>query len=264
MRVRLLSALVLIPIVVMAGYLGGPFLLAAVLVAGLCAGFECVRMTSDRRPMTSYLLIFVLIVSFVLDTQWPAWDLIHWVPTFGSIAALTFEVFRGNAPDSLRNWSLLISAGIYIGLLSYAIRLRALEGGFRWLLLALAGTWICDTAAYAVGSVWGKHGFFPRISPSKTWEGAMAGLIFGTGAVMILGRSLLGLSLRWGSLLGICLVLGATFGDLAESLIKRQVGVKDSGKLIPGHGGMLDRIDSLLFVMPIVYYFVTTVGHLGL
>jgi len=264
LRDRLLSALVLIPIVGMASYLGGPVFLGVVLISGLRAAFEFVRMAWRKAMPASYLFVGLLVSSFVLDAQWPDQILIQWAPTFLPLAALTFEVFRGNAPGSLRNWSLIVSGGIYIGLLSYAVRLRALDGGFRWLLLALGSTWVCDTAAYCVGSMWGKHSFFPRISPSKTWEGTIAGIVFGVGSVAFLGHSLLDLGWPWGFLLGILVVLGAIFGDLAESVIKRQLGAKDSGRLIPGHGGVLDRMDSLLFVMPIVYYFVTSFSHVGL
>ena len=255
LRARLLSALVLIPIVGLASYLGGPFLLIIVLAGGLRAGFEYVRMAVGKELLAPYLFIFVLISSFALDTQWPNRDIARWALAFVPPLALSFEVFRGDAPDSLRNWSLVISGGVYIGLVSYAIRLRALNSGFRWLLLALVGTWVCDSAAYCVGNFWGKHGFFSKISPHKTWEGAIGGVVFSMVTVMILGYLLLDLSLAWGFLLGALVVLGATFGDLSESVIKRQLDVKDSGEIIPGHGGVLDRMDSLLFVMPIVYYF---------
>jgi phosphatidate cytidylyltransferase len=140
------------------------------------------------------------------------------------------------------------------------LRLRQLDDGLYWLMIALLCTWVCDTAAYAVGKLWGRHKFFPAVSPKKTWEGAVGGLIGGLLAAVGLGRWLVGLSVGWGLLLGLAIVGAATFGDLAESVIKRQVGVKDSGQLIPGHGGMLDRIDSLLFVVPVVYYFASIIS----
>ncbi len=264
LRDRLLSVLVLLPIVVISVYLGGPFLLAIVLIGSLCAGGEYVRMTSGKGLLAPYFFISLLIVSFVLDAQWPDRDLIYWASTFIPLAALTFEVFRGNAPDSLQNWAFVISGGIYIGLLSYAIRLRALDKGFFWLLLALGGTWICDSAAYCVGSIWGKHSLCPKISPHKTWEGVTGATVMGLVAVVTASYLLLDLPLPWGSLLGFLIVMGATLGDLAESVIKRQMKMKDSGKLIPGHGGMLDRIDNLLFVIPVVYYFVILIRHMGL
>lgn len=264
LRDRLLSVLVLIPIVVIAIYLGGLFLLGIVLVGSLCAGCEYVRMRPGKGLLTSYLFISLLIASIVLDAQWPTWDLIYWIPTFVLLAALTLEVFRGNAPDALQNWSLVISGGIYIGLLSYSIRLRVLESGLQWLLLALGGTWSYDIAAYCVGNVWGRQSLCPKISPRKTWEGAIGGIVVSMATVVIVSYLLLDLPLLWGSLLGFLIILGATFGDLSASVIKRQLGVKDSGNLIPGHGGMLDRIDNLLFVIPIVYYFVTIIHHIRL
>lgn len=264
LRDRLLSALVLIPIAGVAAYLGGPFLLITVLVGGLRAGFEYVRMACGKELLAPYLFIFLLVASFVLDAQWANRDVARWALTLVVPFSLSLKVFRGNAPDSLRNWALVISGGIYIGLVSYSIRLRALDRGFRWLLLALGSTWVCDSAAYCVGSLWGRHKFFPKISPHKTWEGAIGGIVFGVAAAVILGHFFLDLRPAWGFLLGALVVLGATFGDLSESVIKRQLGAKDSGEIIPGHGGVLDRLDSLLFVMPIVYYFAVTVWRAGL
>jgi phosphatidate cytidylyltransferase len=132
--------------------------------------------------------------------------------------------------------------------------LRALPQGIYWIGLAFLTTWLCDSAAYFVGNWKGKHPFFERISPRKTREGAIAGLVTGTITGALVGL-LLRIPVHVGVPLGLVISLAATFGDLAESLIKRQVGVKDSSDLIPGHGGALDRIDSLMFAVVIVYYF---------
>ncbi len=133
-----------------------------------------------------------------------------------------------------------------------------------WLAIALLGTWICDTGAYFVGRAWGKHRFFPQISPKKTLEGAIGGFVTGVIAVALLGYGLVRLNIAVGLILGVLIVLAATFGDLAESVIKRQVGVKDSGQIIPGHGGMLDRLDSLMFVTPLVYCFAQIINRLSI
>jgi phosphatidate cytidylyltransferase len=170
-------------------------------------------------------------------------------------------VFRKNAPGSLSNWAFTIAGAVYIGFSSsHFVRLRLVGQGMSWVALALLSTWICDSGAYFVGCAVGKHKFFPKISPKKTWEGAIAGLFSGVIATVLLGYLLLDLGIGWGIILGMLLVLGATFGDLAESVIKRQVGVKDASELIPGHGGMLDRVDSLLFVVPLVFYFQKLAG----
>ncbi len=124
-----------------------------------------------------------------------------------------------------------------------------------YLLLAMfVMIWLSDTGAYLVGSMIGKHKLFPRISPGKTWEGFAGGMLFAIGSAFIfkyMFPAYFG-SISLGGLCGMGAVVSAfaTWGDLAESLIKRTLGVKDSGKLLPGHGGILDRIDSLLLVIP--------------
>ena len=122
-----------------------------------------------------------------------------------------------------------------------------------WLALALAGTWVSDTAAYLVGVRWGKRRLAPVISPRKSWEGVWGGLAGALLFVVPVGIWLLDIPWWAGVVLAVALTVVATLGDLAESVLKRQAGAKDSSQLIPGHGGMLDRIDSLLFVVPLFY-----------
>jgi phosphatidate cytidylyltransferase len=120
-------------------------------------------------------------------------------------------------------------------------------------------TWVNDTAAYFVGKAIGRHPCCPYLSPKKTWEGTIGGWIGGLVATTLLGYWLVDLTWVQGLALGALVSTVAPFGDLAKSMIKRQMGVKDFSALIPGHGGMFDRIDSLLFVAPVVYYFATMV-----
>jgi len=262
---RILSAVVLVPVVGVVVYLGGYVLFAVVLVAGLLAGYEYLQMMRTRDLAPSYVFTLGLIVFFMIDAQWPQWGLLPFGVLWLPLLALVAEIWHGNAPNSLVNWALTVAGGVYIGFsLSHFIRLRAIDDGMLWLALALVGTWIADSGAYFVGIRLGKHPFFPKISPKKTREGAVGELVSGTLAVVLLGYFFLDLPIGWGLILGVLLSLGATYGDLAESVIKRQIGVKDSGNLIPGHGGMLDRVDSLLFVVPIVYYVVTGLMNLRL
>ena len=128
----------------------------------------------------------------------------------------------------------------------------------RWgsstVLTVFASIWICDSAAYFAGRAFGRHKLFERVSPNKTWEGAVAGLVFAVAA-FVLGKYLVlpYLGLRDAFVCGAIVGVIGQLGDLAESLLKRDAGVKDSSSLIPGHGGVLDRFDSLLFVSPIIY-----------
>ncbi len=127
-----------------------------------------------------------------------------------------------------------------------------------WTILAIfLSIWICDTAAYFVGSAWGKHKLFARVSPGKTWEGAAAGLLGAVMTMAIAQKMFLGyLTVSHAFVLGILIGVFGQMGDLVESRFKRDAGVKDSSSLIPGHGGVYDRFDSLVFVAPIVYLYI--------
>ncbi len=152
---------------------------------------------------------------------------------------------------------------IYLGWIgAYFISLRALPDGKWWVLFVLPVVWVADTGAYFVGVRFGRHKLSPRLSPKKTWEGYLGGVVAATLAAALLAWILAGFaSTPWptvwnGALLGFLLAALSTLGDLGESMINRQVGVKDSGKLLPGHGGAFDRIDSWLWGAVIGYYLV--------
>jgi phosphatidate cytidylyltransferase len=156
---------------------------------------------------------------------------------------------------------------LYVGMLSsYFFLLRDLprkvgrpEGDGGWFLLSVfIITWVCDTGAFAVGVLWGKHRLLPRVSPKKSVEGALGGLIWALLAAWLLGSVLLKglLPLRHFLSIAIVVSVAGPLGDLAESLMKRDAGVKDTSRLLPGHGGVLDRFDSLLFIVPAVYWYI--------
>jgi len=151
-------------------------------------------------------------------------------------------------------------------MLSYWLNLRGLADGRDWVYLAMLTTFANDTGAYFIGRARGKHKLAPTISPAKTWEGAIGGLISAISAAIVIAIVLRLISIRLGTpfvfeycqiiLLGFLVGLFAQLGDLVESLLKRNMGVKEAGNLLPGHGGILDRFDSLIFVGTIVYYYV--------
>jgi phosphatidate cytidylyltransferase len=163
---------------------------------------------------------------------------------------------RRDAPRSRASWWLL--AVLYVGALgSHFVLLRVLEDGRDWVLLLLASTFATDTGAYAVGRLVGRHRMAPSISPGKTWEGAAGGLVFG-GAALCGAAWLLELPLSplAGAVMALAVPVAAEAGDLLESAIKRRIEVKDMSRLLPGHGGLLDRLDSLLLAGPSLYWLI--------
>ena len=260
LRRRVASGLVYGLISLSVAYLGGGVLAAAVLLMVTLAGREYQRMIARAgyRPLRA--LQYGLAAFLVIGVAWLSPDVTLAVFVLVFVSSLAWQISRlTEGQEPYLEWALTIVGGVYLGWLpAHFILLRASPGGLNWLLLTLAAAWSCDSFAYLFGRVWGRHPFFPQVSPRKTWEGASAGWIGGT-LVVVLGGLVLRLPLLWTAGLGIVASLATIFGDLVESLIKRQMGVKDSGGLVPGHGGMLDRVDSLLFTVVFVYYYVTLV-----
>jgi len=261
LRTRILSSIVLIPIVLGLSYMGGPYFAALVAVVGLLAVGEFYQIVRRAGYKPFPVFGFALTAGLFLDAYAPQLKVWRWALAAVVMAPMLWQILQPDLDEFLTGWALTLAGAVYVGgLFGHMILLRNLPQGLGWLLLTFAGTWTCDTAAYFAGVNLGKHGFFTHISPHKTWEGALGGFAAGIVATIIAGH-LLGLPLWQGLVLGVVLVLGVITGDLSESIIKRQVNVKDSGTLIPGHGGMLDRIDSLIFGGVIVYYFVTWIVH---
>ena len=160
----------------------------------------------------------------------------------------------------------VVAGPVYVGfLLSHGLALRELDGGADyardWLLFALLVTFAADTGAFLTGKAVGRRRMAPAVSPGKTWEGAAGGFVWSVATAAGLGALLqLGTAVWQAALVGIAVGAMAQLGDLAESQIKRASGVKDTGTILPGHGGLLDRLeDSIVFTLPVVYYLVALV-----
>ena len=148
-----------------------------------------------------------------------------------------------------------LTGTLYIGLFVYFYIIRTLDGGLAWVLILLAGTWASDTLAYFVGKKFGKRKLAPGLSPGKTIEGALGGIAGSILVAVLVYRLYPLLPLHLAAAAGLLVGITGTLGDLFESSLKRTAGLKDTGAVIPGHGGVLDRFDSMLFTAPALYYF---------
>ena len=253
LKTRILSALILIPFILGSVYVGGLAFFMLVAIALLIAGWEFFDMVRRAGHLPIFWLGLPLVALLLIDTQFALGGLRE-IIIGAIIVSLIVGVFR-HTNGWMVGWALTIAGALYVGGIgAYFILVRGLPNGLMWTAFALLTAWATDTGAYLVGTRIGKTGFFTNISPKKTWEGAIGGFVFATLTMLALG-GLVDLPIGHRIAFGLGLSIVATFGDLAESLIKRQAGVKDSSNIIPGHGGLLDRIDSLLFAGVFAYYY---------
>ena len=262
---RLYTAAVLIPLVYAIIVLLPPWALTLLLIGvGSIALQELYRMSFQSRTNRPLLAVGLVGFALILGHSHVALTL----PTvlMASAIGLITAMFFLQGPGAQR-WTDTLTAFLgllYVGVtLSTAVSVRALPAG-EWLALFLAVvTWASDSGAYYAGTLWGKHLLIPSISPKKTVEGVFGGLLLATAAAVLAQLWFASiLSLMDALCLGVLITVSGLFGDLFESVIKRRQGVKDSGGILPGHGGMLDRLDSLLFTAPTFYYYVVWVRGL--
>lgn len=183
--------------------------------------------------------------------------------TFGAIAlGLVVLTRRRHIARAGAHFGVALSGLLYVPLLVAVLPLLKGAGQGSWLTVALCMAFFSDTVAYLAGRAFGRHKLYPAVSPGKTWEGALGGLVGGCLASVGLGAAWLLPDLPWSHavVLGLVGSVCGQLGDLVESMLKRSFGVKDSGALLPGHGGVLDRVDGLLFVAPVAYYYVRLVA----
>ncbi len=254
---RILSALVLLPIVVAIVWLAPP--VATLVLVEIVVAFACVEyvglMKQYGRRVSAMIVIVAALTTCAAQVQGSA-ELV----LMAAVLACTAAVVGAERPgaDALSDVALALFAPLYLALpLGALIELRFTEGA--GVVLLLLGTVIAsDTAQYYGGRMFGRRFLAPVISPKKTVEGALFGLLTGTVALVVGGHwVLVGAPPLALALVGVTVAAAGIMGDLFESVIKRGVGVKDASGLIPGHGGMLDRIDSLLFAAPVYYVAVT-------
>ena len=261
---RFVTAAVGIPALALVVWMGGPIFTVAVAVIAAIGAFELCEMARSRgeaasRAAALTLTVALVLSSIVLSTR-PSTP--EYVPLLtASIVIGIFAVIFLFAPLQRlrkRRLGLTLAAAVYPGaLLAHAPLLRGGDDGLEWVVFLLVITFATDTGAFFVGKAVGKRPLAPTISPGKTWEGAIGGFLAAVMTALVAARALgIGDSVPVIVVLGVLMGVLGQAGDLFESKLKRIAGVKESGRLLPGHGGVLDRLDSLVFNLALVYYFV--------
>jgi len=264
---RVLTAALIIPVVLVLAFVGPPWLitLASAGVAAL-AGWEFLALADRCGAKTPRIAALVaILLLFAGGFEWP--DQLTTTLGFLSLALLVYCTFSSPVERVMADASATIFCLLYVGFTLSAIpALREQGNGPSLLVFLMCVVWAGDIAALYIGRLWGRHKLAPALSPNKTWEGtlgSLAGSLAAAGGLLALARWLA----QWDSaklsypedlgywlLLAVVVNAAAQVGDLAESALKRSAGVKDSGTLLPGHGGVLDRIDALLLAAPVLWY----------
>ncbi len=260
---RTLTAMLLLGILLPAVFVGGMayFILVTVFIGVAAWEYTAMFRRKAYEPAAALLLAAVLLI-LAARAFWP--EAAGAILTASVLTAMTFHLLRFEHGRDQAALDFLITVGgiLYLGWVgAYFIDLRSLPDGAWWLLLVFVIIWVADAMAYFVGVRFGAHKMFSRLSPKKSWEGYAGGLLAGTfaaGVLALLLNRFSPLSVGIWQTLGLGLMLSTltTLGDLGESLFKRFAGIKDSGSLLPGHGGAFDRIDSLIWAGVLGYYWI--------
>ena len=272
MRERAISAAVLVPVLLIVIAIGGPVLALAVTLVTAIAAVEVFRLLHGGGYAPFLALGTAFAVTIVLDAAFP--EVLEGsgllLGAIGIVLVAVASFIKADPRDGLLSWMATVFGAFYISLLSFIIRLGHagpdvpasapldfLGPERGWILMLLFTVWAFDTGAFLVGRTIGRTKFIAHISPAKTVEGVAGGVVAST---VVVGALLWGLGQNpvHALLLGPLVALAAQAGDLAESVIKRAAGAKDSGTIIPGHGGVLDRVDSFIFAAPVMTLYVLT------
>jgi phosphatidate cytidylyltransferase len=275
---RWLTALIAMPIVLALVWFGGWVAFAGAAFVVALGTFELDQMMrhAGYRPLIWVSLGLSLL--FLVAAMLPSQSTLLLETALGAALLISFPLLflRKRLDGALVDWSLTLAIAVYLGWpMSLFLVLRGyqaavihpagggwlwLPAGVWWLLTVFLGVWGFDGAAFFVGRSFGRHRLAPKISPAKSWEGVIGGLVLSIVASLLFTVVPLGVAWYLAIVLGLLIGGAAVLGDLAESLIKRQTNVKDSGQFMPGHGGILDRVDSLLFAVIVVAAFAHLIG----
>ena len=258
---RVVIAAVLLPLVIGIVYLGGWWLLGLALVGGLAALHELYAMARELRPLVLGGYLGFALTLLGLQLGGPVWMLGGLLTTF--VFAFAVYGLAGVRQSATTSFGVTLLGVVWVGAgIGCLLLIRDIpEFGFWALVAVLFTVFVADTGAYVVGRTFGRHRLAPAISPAKSWEGLVGGVLFAIGTTFVVlykDRDDF-LTIPESLLLGLVIALAAVLGDLFESSVKRDLEVKDSGRMLGAHGGMLDRLDSLLWAGPAAYFVILAV-----
>lgn len=257
---RVLVSIAAIPLIVAVCYLGGLYFAAFIFLIGMLSLYEIAGLSEKKSSFMNKGLAYFSAAFLIANAYYYFVDTsVALIGLF--VTLLILELFR-NKDSAILNIGGTLLGIFYIGLFSSAmIMLREFyqedysRGGFL-IIAIMISIWVCDSAAFFLGVRFGKHKLFPRVSPKKSWEGAIAGFVFAVLTILLLKYFVLDF-LTWTDAFMIGLIIGiiGQLGDLTESLLKRDAQIKDSSNIIPGHGGIFDRFDSFYMSAPVIYVY---------
>jgi len=258
---RVVTALIFIPLFYLLVKYLSPFYFFLFVVAGVLIGqFEFYRLYFKQVNIFMVLGLicgFIVLLGFYSDSGVPSGDRDAFLSLTIFLTLVTFMFFKKDIANTLTGVSVVLTGLIYIAWpLGHLISLRDAVKGQYLIFFIFLVTWASDTGAFYVGKILGRHKLSPRMSPGKTIEGAVGGFIACMAAVFLSRWWFLpGLSIEDAVIMGLLIGIFAPIGDLSESMFKRSANVKDTGTIVPAHGGLMDRVDSLIFTVPVFYYY---------
>jgi len=266
---RALVTIILLPIGIWAISTGGWSFTLVVSAFMVGAAWEYTQLFRLAGFKPAIFLVVSGVLLLLLGRAFNGFESAHWLISLLILASITYHLvaYERGSDQAGTEFGITLGGLFYIGWIgAYLISLRNLPEGKWWFFLVLPSLWLADSAAYMVGTRIGKHKMSPRLSPKKSWEGYFGGILFGTLLSVSLAIGLQALAgpgtsitpLR-GLWVGLVMSVLPTLGDLGESMFKRQVGIKDSSNLLPGHGGFFDRVDSWLWAGVLGYYLIVWV-----
>ncbi len=260
LKTRIITALVGTPLLIGVLYLGGVYWQGFMALLAVIALYEYCTMMRNKgfKPLVlpAYFITLILLFRGQLSSYLPG---LIFMALFLMVLVLVTTYPRFCFDDIVFSFF----GAFYIGyLLSYALVFNESEKVFSYIFLVFIMTWASDVGGYLFGKLWGKNKLSPQLSPGKTWEGAIGGVLVTVALVLLFNAwvKMENINLYYTVLLGVLASITAQLGDLLESAMKRYFEVKDSGHIIPGHGGVLDRFDSFMLLLPIVYYFLVVLA----